>query len=833
MLALPSGMSAHKAPATRATVMVHAPVGLLDYNIPASWVDAVQVGTAVRVPLGPRQMTGYVVATSDDAHPDGITLKDLAQLDPDRPALPEQVIRLLLFGAQYYCVPIGEMLAVALPSMARPPSSRFVLTLEGTALGQDPDASAAQAVEVPAPTRTICALAHKHPGGLHVKAVERALGLTRVQANHRLRQLCKKGLLRKATGQSKPRQAALYTRLADRDASVLGPRQAGARSLWEQMPIGVGLSAAQLAALDAKAPTRIKALHKAGLVERATHVVRQAPHAFPEAMSESAQQAAQRPLTDEQSKSLAAIVRAVDGRDFHAFLLHGVTGSGKTEVYLRAIAATIAAGRTALILVPEIALTPQLGSLFRERFGSQVATFHSGLSAAQRRDEWERVAQGDALIGLGARSALFLPLHNVGIIIVDEEHETSFKQDASPRYHGRDLAVFRARQENAVVVLGSATPALETYANSTSGRYTRLHMPSRVHSRPLPEVTCVPLAETEKVGDGVFTEPLAVATERALKQNEQVILFLNRRGFASYVFCHDCGHAYRCESCDVSLTLHRGRNRLICHYCGFEMGAPETCASCEGCRVGAFGLGTERVEAEVRALFGNVSTVRLDRDVVRTRAQLERSISEFKSGAASIMVGTQMVAKGHDFPGVTLVGVISADASLNFPDFRAAERTFSLLTQVAGRAGRGDKPGYVLVQAYETQHYAIEAAQHHDYESFVEQELETRRELFYPPFSHLALLRFEGPSEAATQQAAKAAAAHLTKVSEDLGGAVMILGPAPAPIARVRNDWRFQILLKAPQRSLLRTVLDRAHAAGGPRQQDVRRILDIDPLNML
>ncbi len=805
--------------------MVQAPVGLLDYSVPAAWAADICVGAAVRVPLGPRQLTGYVVQTAACPHPDGIVLKAIAQLDPDRPALPEQVIRLLLFAAQYYCVSAGEMLAVALPSMARPPSSRFVLTPLGEALAPDADG--------PAHVQAICALARKHPGGLHVKAIERALDLSRVQANNRLRQLCKKGFLEKATQQSKPRQAVLYTRLADSDASALSARQAGARALWQQMVPDVGMSMAQLASLDPRAPTRIKSLHKANLVARAVHTVRQAPHAFPAGLSDGAKLAAERPLTGEQSESLAAILQAVQQGAFSAFLLHGVTGSGKTEVYLRAIAATIAAGRTALILVPEIALTPQLGGLFRERFGAQVATFHSGLSAAQRRDEWERVAQGDALIGLGARSALFLPLQNVGIIIVDEEHETSFKQDAAPRYHGRDLAVFRARQENAVVVLGSATPALETYVNSTSGRYTRLRMPTRVHSRPLPEVTCVPLADTEKVGDGVFTEPLARATERALQQNEQVILFLNRRGFASYVFCHDCGHAYRCEACDVSLTLHRGRNLIICHYCGFEMPAPDTCVSCEGCRVGAFGLGTERVEAEVRALFGDVPTVRLDRDVVRTRAQLERSIGLFKSGAASIMIGTQMVAKGHDFPGVTLVGVISADASLNFPDFRAAERTFSLLTQVAGRAGRGDKPGRVLVQAYETEHYAIEAAQHHDYERFVEQELETRRELSYPPFSHLALLRFEGPSEAATQQAAKAAASHLQRVSEDLGSSVTVLGPAPAPIARVRHDWRFQILLKAPQRSLLRTVLDRAHAACGPRQQEVRRILDIDPLNML
>jgi primosomal protein N' (replication factor Y) len=482
------------------------------------------------------------------------------------------------------------------------------------------------------------------------------------------------------------------------------------------------------------------------------------------------------------------------------------------------------------VLVPEIALTPQLGARFRHRFGGRVATFHSGLTVAERRDEWERVARGEARIGLGARSALFLPLTNVGVIIVDEEHETSFKQDESPRYNARDLAVFRGRKENAVVVLGSATPSLESRGNAVHGRYRELVMKQRVHGRPLPEVARLDLAKGERVGNGIFTAALASAIQRGLDAEEQTVLFLNRRGFASVVYCVDCGHSYKCGSCDVSLTLHRRRGQLVCHYCGHEEASPDECASCHSHKLESTGLGTERIEAELKMLIGDVPIARLDRDTVRKRSDLTRELARFGRGEAKILIGTQMVAKGHDFPGVTLVGVVSADSGLNFPDFRAAERSFQLLTQVAGRAGRGSKPGAVMVQTYDPEHYAIRAAAKHDYETFAAHELSLREELGYPPYVHLVLSRYESEKERAALEAARADAERLRAAAMRHGDGIKILGPALAPLARLQGRYRVQVLLKGKERGMLRDV---TRALRRPPPRDVRQVVDVDPFNML
>jgi primosomal protein N' (replication factor Y) len=386
----------------------------------------------------------------------------------------------------------------------------------------------------------------------------------------------------------------------------------------------------------------------------------------------------------------------------------------------------------------------------------------------------------------------------------------------------------RAQRESAVVVLGSATPSLESRANVDSGRYQRLYLPERVKARPLPEVELVSLAENVPPGDGMLTDRLARALEHTLAAGEQAILYLNRRGFAPYVYCRDCGFAYRCVDCDVSLTLHRRQGALVCHYCGYREPAPDACKSCLGHRLVASGMGLEKLEAELCGLFGKLDVARLDRDSVRTRAHLVSTLARFRSGAARVLIGTQMVAKGHDFPGVTLVGVVLADASLNFPDFRAAERTFQVLTQVAGRAGRGDRKGTVIVQGYDIGHYAVEAASRHDYASFARRELATRRELGYPPYTRLALVRFEGAQEVATQAAAAAAALELKGRAGSVEGEVQVLGPAPAPLARLRGLWRMQVLLKSTMRTALRHVIGPLRAPEG-----VRQIVDIDPYDML
>lgn len=812
-------------PVRRARVVVNEPIGLLDYAIPETLTHAIRPGMPVRVPLGKRRTSAYVVEIVDDVPAEGIVLKELEGLDPERPILPRSLLELVTFAAGYYEAMPGDVLAAALPALARPASSRFRITEKGAAHLAH---SSAKAVDI-----ELLKVAAAHPKGFTVAALEKALDWPRKTATSRVKRHVAEGWLAFTAKQKKgPRTVAGFRRVADAPEDVLDALKPKALALFTPLPIDQAVSASDLVTRDPGAYERLKKLEKLGLVTRESLEQRLNPFAdSADELPEHGTPGAPPPApTEEQTSVIADITQALDTKTFATFLLNGVTGSGKTEVYLRVIEHVLERGQTALVLVPEIALTPQLGSRFRSRFGGQVATFHSGLTVAERRDEWERVARGEAKIGLGARSALFLPLTRIGIIIVDEEHETSFKQDETPRYNARDLAVFRGRKENAVVVLGSATPSLESRGNVTAGRYRELFMRQRVHGRPLPEVKRLDLAKGERVGNGIFSLALANAVERNLQNDEQTVLFLNRRGFASVVYCNDCGHAYKCTECDVSLTLHRRRGQLVCHYCGHEEATPDTCSSCGGHNLESQGLGTERIESELKTLVGEVPLARLDRDTVRKRSDLTRELARFGRGEAKILIGTQMVAKGHDFPGVTLVGVISADSGLNFPDFRAAERTFQLLTQVAGRAGRGVKSGGVMVQTYDPEHYAIQAAAKHDYEGFVEQELIQREDLGYPPYMHLVLSRYESEREALANEAARSDAERMQRLAEKYGDDVRVLGPAPAPLARLQGRYRVQVLLKGKERAMLRDVM-RGMRRSHPQQ--VRQVVDVDPFSML
>ncbi|MBC7794620.1 MAG: primosomal protein N' [Clostridia bacterium] len=811
------------SPVRRARVVVNEPIGLLDYAIPDTLTHAMRPGMPVLVPLGKRRTSAYVVEIVETPLGEGITLKELEGLDAERPVLPRVLLDLIVFAASYYDATPGDVLAAALPALARPASSRFRITDKGT---QHLASQFAKAVDA-----DLLGVATAHPKGFTVAALEKALDWPRKTASSRVKRHVTEGWLAYTAKTSKgPRLVAAYRRVADVPDDVLDALKPKALALLEAIPLDAAVSASELGTKDPGAYERLRKLEKLGLVMREQLEQRLNPFADPDGDLQEQGSAKPPEPTREQQSVIADITETLDKQKFETFLLNGVTGSGKTEVYLRVIEHVLARGQTALVLVPEIALTPQLGSRFRSRFGGQVATFHSGLTVAERRDEWERVARGEARIGLGARSALFLPLTKVGIIIVDEEHETSFKQDESPRYNARDLAVFRGRKENAVVVLGSATPSLESRGNVIVGRYRELSMKQRVHGRPLPPVKRLDLAKGERVGNGIFTRELAQAVERNITINEQTVLFLNRRGFASVVYCNDCGHAYKCTDCDVSLTLHRRRGQLVCHYCGHEEATPDACSSCHGHNLEAQGLGTERIESELKTLLGEVPVARLDRDTVRKRSDLTRELMRFGRGEAKILIGTQMVAKGHDFPGVTLVGVISADSGLNFPDFRAAERTFQLLTQVAGRAGRGVKAGGVMVQTYDPEHYAIEAAARHDYEGFVEQELLQREDLGYPPYTHLVLSRYECERESLANEAARADAERLRRLGEKYGDALRVLGPAPAPLARLQGRYRVQVLIKAKERAMLRDVM-RGMKRSHPPQ--VRQIIDVDPFSML
>ena len=535
-----------------------------------------------------------------------------------------------------------------------------------------------------------------------------------------------------------------------------------------------------------------------------------------------------RKLHTHQKVALETITESLNRRQFSPFLLYGVTGSGKTEVYLQAISRTAELGRNALVLVPEIALTPQLTGRFQARFGGGIAILHSGLSDGERYDEWRRIRRGQARIVIGARSAIFAPLENIGIIIVDEEHESSFKQSDGLRYNARDLALVRGRMEQAAVVLGSATPSVTTLHAADQGRLTLLDLPERVEGRPMPLVELVGMKGSKET----ISPTLSAHLIETYEQGRQSIVFLNRRGFATFLVCTECGTPLTCPNCSVTLTYHRQRRQSLCHYCDYAVPAPGTCPSCGGTTLSELGAGTEKLEHELKELLPSARILRMDSDTTTGKGSHERLLARMNSGNADVLVGTQMIAKGHDFPEVTLVGVINAEASLGMPDFRAAERTFQLLSQVIGRSGRGENPGRVIVQAYDTAHYAIQSAAEHDAAGFYRQELEFRREAGYPPFAFLAAYAISGLKEQAVAEQAESAARLLARIKSELKIRLEILGPAPAPIYRLRNRFRRQILLKAVKRGDLHRVIAcwRQQAAA---VSSVRISVDIDPFDMM
>lgn len=533
-------------------------------------------------------------------------------------------------------------------------------------------------------------------------------------------------------------------------------------------------------------------------------------------------------LHTHQKWALEAIKGSLDEQKFTPFLLYGVTGSGKTEVYLQAISHALNIGKSALILIPEIALTPQLTSRFQARFVNGIAILHSGLSDGERYDEWRRIRRGLARIVIGARSAIFAPLEKIGIIIVDEEHEASFKQSDGLRYNARDLALVRGRMEGAVVILGSATPLVTSIHAAAEGRLKLLELPERVENRPMPHVELIGMKGQKEI----FSSALSTNLAETYATGHQAIVFLNRRGFATFLVCTDCAKTLTCPNCSVTLTYHRQRRQSLCHYCDYAVPAPGICPSCGGLTLSELGAGTEKLEHDLKELLPIARILRMDSDTTSGKGSHERLLSRMNDGTADILIGTQMIAKGHDFPGVTLVGVVNAEASLGMPDFRAAERTFQLLSQVIGRAGRGETAGSVVVQAYDTTHYAIRAAAEHDASGFYKQELEFRREAGYPPYTYLAAFAISGLSEQTVEKHADLTARQLTQLKSELKIRVEILGPAPSPIYRLRNRFRRQILLKSANRKDLHRLLSFW------RQQTtivstVRISVDIDPVDLM
>jgi primosomal protein N' (replication factor Y) len=771
-----------------------------------------------------RRVTGVIVALAEKPEREGMPLSDIEAVLDAEPALPPALLAAITEEAHATLCPIGVAIHAALPPGAAPHTER---ALALTPRGREALRSGAARGELaqllarlePAP-RSPAWLARKGTPPAQLAALERD-GLA-------VRALVEKGGVRPA----QVRRA----RLADGaalEAACAGPlaRAAKQAALLREIA-AAGAAGAEVEAFTAHDPKR--AAHLRALVARGLVAIDSSAAVLGEAGSERAEPHA---LTREQAHAHDTIAAALRGRRHDSFLLHGVTGSGKTEVYLRLVADALALGRTALVLVPEITLTHQMVSRLRARFADRVAVLHSGLSAGERIAQWNQLRSGAVPIAVGARSALFAPLRDVGVIVIDEEHDGAYKSEEGFRFHARSLAARRARAEGCPLVLGSATPALETRYAAERGALVRLRMQDRPSGRPLPAVVIVDLVrERANLPRGArrsLSPTLARALRETLAEGAQAILFLNRRGFSSQIACVDCQDVSRCKHCDISLTYHAAANLLRCHYCDYQIRPPTKCAACGSDRLSLLGTGTERIEEDVRSAFPDARIARLDRDTAQRRGAVERALAELRSGAKNVLIGTQMVAKGHDFPGVRLVGVLNADMGLHMPDFRAAERTFQLLTQVAGRAGRGAEPGRVVIQTFTPDHYAIRPVAMHDYERFYAEEIGHREQLGYPPFGRLVLVRVSATEELAAREAAVALANVGREASAAHGKGVEVLGPAEAPIAKLRDRYRQQILLKHREAGPVWRVAERISAAAEKLPSAVRATVDVNPSEML
>ena len=817
-------------PALAHVIPLTSVAGTYTYRVPDEMAAEAVPGARVLVPFGRRQITG-VVAERVEGAAEG--LKPLHDVLDARPALTPELLALTRWTADYYLCAWGEAVKAALPSGTEVESHRVaVATAPPTAWDE-------------ARGRKLLRALHE-AGRLPVAALADVLGRKTVPHNL-LRRMEAAGVLRvEAEVQSARARAktARHLRLAapgGQAAAVRGDKQQALLAFLATT--GDVLQADALAATGAASST-VKSLEARGLVETwDAEVERRADGLDGEAPSP----APDLDLHPAQVSALEALVDAVGAGRPETFLLHGVTGSGKTEVYLRALRATLALGRTAIVLVPEIALTPQTVRRFRAHFGDRVAVLHSRMSPGERLDAWTRIRDGVYPIVIGPRSAVFAPVENLGLVVVDEEHEASYKQfDPAPRYHARDLAVLRAHRAGAVCVLGSATPSMESVANANAGKYTRLEMPERVPVRtaggglrqpaPLPPVRVLDLAREKTVQrlKGSLSHELRLAMADRLAKGEQTILLQNRRGFAPVLTCEDCGWTPMCPHCAVTLTVHKGSGgRMRCHYCGWAQHVPHPCPECGGDDLRMLGAGTQRVEDEIAEVFPQARVLRMDLDTTSRRGAHRKILDAFGRGDADILLGTQMVAKGLDFPRVTLVGVVEADTGMLLPDFRAAERTFQLLAQVAGRAGRHELAGEVLIQTRNPEHPAIQFALAHDFHGFALGELAERLALGYPPYGRMIGVEIKGPKEGSTRQAAERWGAALRTEAGRVAG-VEVLGPIPALIGRIKTWWRYQIVVKAP-RTLPASVLAAAvqAAEGSVRLPSGHRVnLDVDPVGL-
>ncbi len=786
------------------------------YEVPEAMRDRVHIGTRVLVPFGPRRLEGYIVGLAEAA--DVTKTKAILEVLDDEPPLTPDLVELASWlSERYLCTRAASVQALLPSGMRAKASTKLQLVDEPPAV--TPGSLEAELLHTlqESPNRTKEQLIAEHPRWRSILREWTAKGILKESYQVKQGAQMKTLVYLTCAVQGESFQSALAELgRAKKQKEVLA-------YLFDQgEPV---LMKAVLSELNASTAT-LKPLVEKGYVQKELREVLRDPYGIEHGRLEQPL-----PLTPLQRSAYDQIAAAVASEKPETFLLHGVTGSGKTEVYLQAIASCVQQGRQAIMLVPEISLTPQMVERFKKRFGDAVAVMHSRLSAGEKFDEWRRIRQGDVTIVVGARSAIFAPFRSIGLMIIDEEHEASYKQDDHPKYLAREVAMYRGRQHGATVVLGSATPALETRWWAHQGQIGLLEMSDRVLGQNLPKVRVVDMRNELQEGNrSMFSSSLKQGIEKRLEKGEQIILFLNRRGFATFVLCRSCGYVARCRECEIPLTYHkaRGLEQLRCHYCGYAERMPHVCPDCGGDHVRHFGTGTQRVEEELNRVFTGVNVIRMDVDTTSGKGSHADLLQRFRNREAQILLGTQMIAKGLDFPNVTLVGVISADTSLFVPDFRAAERTFQLLTQVAGRAGRHQLPGEVIVQSYNPQHYAVQFAKQQDYDRFFQHEIRVRYGVHNPPFCELTAFTSVNVNEDESLRIAR-------KLEERLRNAfggredVTLLGTSPAPLSRLQGKYRFNVVLKygrfkqvAEQiRSVYQELAQEAQKAGGYLSIDV------------
>jgi primosomal protein N' (replication factor Y) len=782
-----------------------------DYLIPDDYQDLIQPGVRVIVPFGPRSLQGFVVAV--EAVSDISKLKSISQLLDIEPILNQELLQLGKWVTEQTLSYQISSFQAMLPAALKAKYEKELELKKPNQLSFMPDALQSLFKQ----SSTVQWTDNENQPEL-MKSIQKEIKNGNIEVNYVV----------KARGKKKTQKVLFLDVTIDEASKTLDTMSSQAARQKEIMEyflnqrvqeVPRALLKKELSTTDAP----IKALIEKGiLIERDIEIYRD-PHG-----DKKFKRTQPLPLTEEQSNAIIPILQSIENNQHQTYLLYGVTGSGKTEVYLQSIEEVLKKGKQAIVLVPEISLTPQMVERFKGRFGSSVAVLHSGLSIGEKYDEWRKIYRKEVNVVVGARSAIFAPFENLGIIIIDEEHESSYKQEENPRYHARDVAIYRGGYHNCPVVLGSATPTLETFARANKGLYKLLPLTKRMHGKGMPEVEIIDMREELREGNrSMFSTLLFEKLQDRIQKGEQTVLFLNRRGYSTFIMCRDCGFVVTCPDCDISLTYHRSQQLVKCHYCGYEEPVVKQCPACQSDHIRFFGTGTQKVEEEIGKLLPEARIIRMDVDTTSRKGSHEKLLTAFGEGKADILLGTQMIAKGLDFPKVTLVGVLTADTMLHLPDFRSSEKTFQLLTQVSGRAGRHELPGEVVIQTYTPDHYSVELASQHNYKDFYLKEMGLRKLYQYPPFFYVTLITISHPEITKVVGVTEKISAYLRS---NLSNQTIVLGPAASPIPRIKNRYRYQCMIKYKDEPMLKTCLkDLMDHYQKEMQQDLQITIDMNP----